>query len=127
MKLDFSKLNGLIPAIVQDYKTNEILMVAFMNERAWKKTLETKKAHFYSRSRNKLWMKGESSGNIQEVKQILVDCDDDTILLKVNQIGDAACHTGYSSCFYREVLDSEKDKFKIVSNKVFDPEKKYGK
>ena len=127
MKLDFSKLNGLIPAIVQDYKTNEILMVAFMNEGAWKKTLETKKAHFYSRSRNKLWMKGESSGNIQEVKQILVDCDDDTILLKVNQIGDAACHTGYSSCFYREVLDSEKDKFKIVSNKVFDPEKKYGK
>ena len=127
MKLDFSKLNGLIPAIVQDYKTNEILMVAFMNEEAWKKTLETKKAHFYSRSRNKLWMKGESSGNIQEVKQILVDCDDDTILLKVNQIGDAACHTGYSSCFYREVLDSEKDKFKIVSNKVFDPEKKYGK
>ncbi len=124
MKLDFSKLDGLVPAIVQDYQTWEVLMVAFMNEEAWKKTLETKKAHYYSRSRNKLWMKGEESGNLQEVKEILVDCDDDTILLKVKQIGDAACHTGFRSCFYRKI---ENNSFKNVSKKIFNPEDKYGK
>ncbi len=123
--LDFSKLDGLVPAIIQDYKTNEVLMVGFMNEEAWKKTLETRKAHYYSRSRNKLWMKGEESGNIQEVKQILVDCDDDTVLLKVKQVGDAACHTGYRTCFYREL--EENGTFKTVSTKIFNPEEKYGK
>lgn len=126
MKLDFSKLDGLVPSIIQDYKTNEILMVGFMNEEAWKKTLETGKAHFYSRSRNKLWMKGEESGNIQEIKQILVDCDDDTVVLKVKQVGDAACHTGYQSCFYRE-LDPKTNNLKTVSKKIFNPEEKYGK
>lgn len=124
MRLDFSKLDGLVPVIAQDYKTNEVLMVAFMNEDAWKKTLKTKKAHYFSRSRNKLWMKGEESGNIQEIKEILVDCDEDTLLLKVNQIGNAACHTGYRSCFYRKV---DKDNLIIVSDKLFDPKEKYGK
>ncbi len=125
MKPDFSKLDGLIPAIAQDYKTNDILMVGFMNEEAWNKTLETKKATYWSRSRNKLWVKGETSGNVQEVKEILIDCDDDTVVLKVIQVGDSACHTGYRSCFYRKLEDAENDKFKIVSKKVFKPEEKY--
>jgi phosphoribosyl-AMP cyclohydrolase len=120
---DFSKTDGLIPAIVQDYKTGEILMLAYMNEAAWKKTLETKKATFYSRSRNKLWMKGEESGNVQEVKEIAIDCDLDSILLKVNQIGGAACHTGFKSCFYRKL---EGDKFVTLGKRVFNPEEKYG-
>lgn len=124
MKLDFSKLNGLVPAIAQDASSGEILMLAFMNEEAWQKTLETKKAHYYSRSRDKLWMKGEESGNIQEVKEILIDCDEDAIILKVNQIGNAACHTGYASCFYRVL---ETDTFKTVGKRVFNPEEKYGK
>lgn len=124
MKLDFKKLNGLVPAIVQDYKTNEILMVAFMNEESWNKTLETKKATFFSRSRNKLWTKGESSGNIQEVKEIFVDCDDDTVLLKVKQIGDAACHTGYQSCFFRKLNNN---KLETIGKKIFEPGEKYEK
>jgi len=124
MKLDFSKLNGLVPAIVQDASSGEVLMLAFMNEEAWQKTLETRRAHYYSRSRDKLWMKGEESGNIQEVKEILVDCDEDTVILKVNQVGGAACHTGYSSCFYRLL---ENDKFKTLGEPVFNPEEKYGK
>jgi len=123
MKLDFSKLDGLVPAIAQDYLTNEILMVGFMNEKAWKKTVETKKAHYYSRSRNKLWMKGEESGNIQEIKEILIDCDEDTVLLKVNQVGNAACHTGFKSCFYRKL---DKDCLVEIGNKIFDPKEKYG-
>ena len=92
-EINFSKLNGVIPVIVQDYFSNEVLMLAFMNQEAWQKTLDTKKAHYRSRSRNKLWLKGEQSGNLQLVKKILIDCDDDTILLKVEQIGGAACHT----------------------------------
>ena len=125
MKLDFSKLNGLIPAIIQDYKTNNVLMLGFMDESAWEKTLETGKAVFFSRSRNKLWMKGETSGNFQEIKSILIDCDNDSVLLKVKQIGDAACHTGYQSCFYREFNKGKG--FKLVSKKIFNPEEKYGK
>ncbi|PIN93576.1 phosphoribosyl-AMP cyclohydrolase [Candidatus Pacearchaeota archaeon CG10_big_fil_rev_8_21_14_0_10_31_24] len=124
IKLDFDKLGGLIPAIVQDEKTNEILMLAFMNEESWNKTLQTKKAHYYSRSRNKLWMKGEESGNIQEVKDILIDCDEDTILIKVNQIGNAACHTGHVSCFFRKLKGTE---FEVEGVKLFNPEEKYGK
>jgi phosphoribosyl-AMP cyclohydrolase len=120
IKIDFDKQNGLIPVIVQDYKTGEILMLAYMNEEAWKKTQKTKKAHYYSRSRKKQWMKGEESGNIQEVKEIYVDCDEDTVLLKVNQMGDAACHTGYRSCFYRNDIG------KIIGKKIFNPEEKYG-
>lgn len=124
MKPDFQKLNGLLPVVVQDYKTKEVIMFAFMNEEAWEKTLKTKKAHYFSRKRNKLWMKGEESGNIQEVKDLYIDCDDDTILLKVKQIGQAACHTGYKSCFYRKL---ENDSFKIVGKPIFNPEEKYGK
>jgi len=119
--LDFAKSNGLIPAIAQDFETGEVLMLAYMNEEAWKKTLETKKAHYYSRSRNKQWMKGEESGNVQEVKEIYIDCDADTILLKIKQIGGAACHEGYKSCFFRDVNG------KINLKRVFNPEEKYAK
>src|SRR3989344_2791234 len=98
IELDFEKGDSVVPVIVQDWKTSEILMLAYTNKEAWEKTLKTKKAQFYSRSRKKLWMKGETSGNIQEIKEILVDCDNDAVLLKVNQIGNAACHTGYRSC-----------------------------
>ena len=103
IKLNFDKMGGLIPAITQDYKTGEVLMLAFMNKEAWEATLSTKKATYWSRSRNELWVKGLTSGNIQNVKEIRVDCDEDTILLKVEQIGGAACHTNKRSCFYRRV------------------------
>ena len=123
IKLDFGKLGGLVPAIIQDCNSGEVLMLGFMNEEAWEKTLETGRAYFFSRSRNKLWMKGETSGNVQEVRGIYVDCDDDTVLLKVNQIGGAACHTGYKSCFYREL---DKEELKVVGKRIFNPEEKYG-
>jgi phosphoribosyl-AMP cyclohydrolase len=103
VNLDFNKINGLVPAIVQDHETGEVLMVAFMNQEAWKATLSTGRATYYSRSRQKLWIKGETSGNFQIVKEILVDCDEDTVLLKVEQRGGMACHTGHRSCFYRKV------------------------
>lgn len=102
MKLDFSKFNGLVPAIVQDINTKEVLMLGFMNEKAWEKTLDTKKATFWSRTRNKLWTKGETSGNFLNIKEISLDCDDDTILLKVIPSG-PTCHTGNKSCFYKEI------------------------
>lgn len=121
ISINFVKGDGLVPAIVQDYKTGEVLMLAYMDEVAWQKTLETRKAHFYSRSRKKQWMKGEESGNIQEVKEMYIDCDEDSVLLKVNQVGDAACHTGYRSCFYRDEAG------KVIGKKIFNPEEKYGK
>ena len=105
-KIDFNKNNGLVPVVVQDNDTNEVLMLAYMNEEALKKTLDTGFAHYFSRSRNKLWKKGESSGNVQEVKDILVDCDNDTILLKVKQTG-PACHTGRKSCFFTNLKTNE--------------------
>jgi len=115
--------NGLVPAVIQDYKDNKVLMVAYMNKEAVEKTIKTKKTHFYSRSRKKLWMKGEQSGNIQQVKGIYIDCDNDCLLIKVKQKGEAACHTGYRSCFYRKL---KKDgSFKTVEKKYFDPEKVY--
>ncbi len=117
--VDMEKEGGLIHAIVQDYETGEVLMLAHMNEEALKLTIETGKAHYWSRSRNKLWRKGETSGNEQLVKDILIDCDGDSVLLKVKQIG-GACHTGYRSCFYRRI-DGE-----IIGEKVFDPDEKYG-
>mgnify|MGYP000896870659 CR=1 FL=1 len=123
MKLDFEKMDGLIPVIAQDYETGEVLMMAFMNQESWKLTKETGIVHYWSRSRNKLWKKGESSGNVQEVKEIRVDCDNDCLLIKVNQIGEAACHTGYRSCFFR-VLKGDAEVIDGV--KVFDPEKVYG-
>ncbi|HOV25607.1 MAG TPA: bifunctional phosphoribosyl-AMP cyclohydrolase/phosphoribosyl-ATP diphosphatase HisIE [Pseudobacteroides sp.] len=96
--------NGLIPVITQDYKTNEVLMLAYMNKEAYEKTIETKKVHYWSRSRSKLWLKGETSGHFQYVKSICVDCDNDTLLIKVEQV-EAACHTGNYTCFYRDVND----------------------
>ncbi len=113
--------DGLIPVIVQDIKSNKVLMLAYMNAEAFKKTLETQKAHFFSRSRNKLWLKGESSGHYQFVKEIYVDCDEDTLLLKVEQIG-GACHKGYYSCFYRRLEDKQ---WKIIDKKIFEPKKVY--
>ncbi len=123
MKLDFEKMGGLMPAIVQDAESGKVLMLAYMNPFAWEKTLETCKAWFFSRSRDKQWMKGEESGNVQIVKEVYVDCDEDTVLLKVEQVGKAACHKGYTSCFFRK-LNGE---VKIVEEKVFDPEKVYKK
>jgi phosphoribosyl-AMP cyclohydrolase len=117
--------NGLIPAVIQDYKNNEVLMVAYMNDVAVKKTIVTKRAHFYSRSRNKLWLKGESSGHVQKVKEIRFDCDADCLLVKVEQVG-GACHTGYRSCFYRKLKDN-KGNTAVSGKKMFDPEKVYKK
>ncbi len=123
VKLDFLKSNdGLIPAIAQDYKTGEVLMLAYINEESWAETLKSGYATYWTRSRQKLWKKGESSGNLQEIKEILVDCDEDTVIFKVNQIGDAACHVGYRSCFYRKV---DGNKLTIVGKKVFNPEDVY--
>ncbi|WP_457553076.1 phosphoribosyl-AMP cyclohydrolase [Desulfobacula sp.] len=122
VKLDFKKNNGLIPAIAQDYKTGEVLMLAYMNEQAFEKTLKSGNATYYSRSRKALWEKGETSGHVQQVKEIRVDCDYDTILLKVDQKGDAACHKGYRSCFFSKV---EKNNLKIVETKIFDPKEVY--
>jgi phosphoribosyl-AMP cyclohydrolase len=123
IELDFSKGDGLIPAIAQDYATGDVLMMAYINRESWELTLSTGIVHYWSRSRNKLWKKGESSGNVQEVREIRVDCDNDTILIKVNQIGDAACHEGYRSCFFRVVKG---DHLQIDGERVFDPEEVYG-
>jgi phosphoribosyl-AMP cyclohydrolase len=124
IELDFSKsADGLLPAIVQENTTGEVLILAYINRESWQKTLETGKAHFWSRSRNKLWLKGESSGNIQMIKEIFVDCDQDTVVFKVEQIGGAACHKGYRSCFFRRVLG---DRLEIQGKPLFDPNKVYG-
>ena len=121
--LDFSKLDGLVPAVAQDWETGEVLMVAFMNSEAWERTLSTGIMHYWSRSRSALWKKGESSGNAQEVRELRVDCDGDSVLAKVRQIGGAACHTGYRSCFHRVV---EGGAVRLDGVKVFDPAEKYG-
>lgn len=118
----FDKSGGLVPAIVQDAETKDVLMMAYMNRESWEATLLTGKATFWSRSRQKLWLKGESSGHLQIVKDIYIDCDDDTILLQVEQIGGAACHTGHRSCFFRK---REGDGFVIAGKKIFDPEDVY--
>lgn len=125
MKLDFAKTDGLIPAIAQDFKTNEVLMLAYINEEAWNETLATGRAVYYSRSRKKLWRKGEESGNVQMIKEIRVDCDCDTVIFLVEQIGGAACHTGHRSCFYTAV-DADGNT-RELNAPVFDPEKVYGK
>jgi len=122
--LDFSKINGkLIPVITQDHETNEVLILAFANEKAVRRTLETGYVHFYSRSRNALWKKGESSGHVEEVENIMLDCDNDSLLVKVKQVG-AACHMGYNTCFYSEF---EKGSLKIIGKKLFDPKEIYKK
>lgn len=124
VKLDFAKGGGLLPAIAQDWKTNEVLMLAYINEEAWNETLRTGNATYWTRSRQKLWRKGEESGNVQKVKEIYVDCDADTVIFKVEQIGGSACHEGYPSCFFRKYENGE---LKIVSERVFDPKKVYKK
>lgn len=113
---------GLIPVIAQDYNTNEVLMMAYMNKEALEKSLETGKAHYFSRSRNKLWQKGETSGHYQYIKSIKIDCDNDALLIKVEQV-EGACHTGHYSCFYREI--SEKEGLKETQEKVFDEKEVY--
>ncbi|MGH7214517.1 MAG: phosphoribosyl-AMP cyclohydrolase [Tepidisphaeraceae bacterium] len=116
--------NGLIPAIIQDHQTGQVLMMAWMNADSLGKTIETGKTHFFSRSRNKLWLKGESSGHVQHVKSIATDCDADVLLIKVEQIG-AACHEGYYSCFFRE--RDQAGAWKVIGQKLFEPEKVYKK
>jgi len=124
--LDFSKLDGLITAVAQDYETGEVQMLAFMNPEAWEETLKTGHACYFSRSRQRLWRKGEESGNVQRIKEIFVDCDRDAVVLKVEQVGGAACHVGYNSCFYTQIASDGSIKI-IKAEKVFDPEKVYGK
>ncbi len=122
IKINFEKTGGLVPAIAQDYQTGEVLMLAYMNEASFQETLKSGKATYYSRSRQSLWKKGETSGHTQDVKEIRVDCDHDTILLKVDQQGGAACHKGYKSCFFSKVQDNE---LKIVESIIFDPKEVY--
>ena len=124
MELRFDKMGGLLPAVIQDAETGEVLMVAFMNEEAYRKTIETGRMHYYSRSRDKLWMKGETSGHVQEVKEVLIDCDEDTALFKIHQVGGAACHTGFNSCFYRRLEEGERLVL-TKAERVFDPEQVY--
>ncbi|MBW1636815.1 MAG: phosphoribosyl-AMP cyclohydrolase [Deltaproteobacteria bacterium] len=125
ISLNFGKSEDeLLPAIAQDFKSGDVLMLAYINRQAWEKTLQTGKAHYWSRSRNKLWLKGESSGHVQLIHDILVDCDQDTVIYKVEQLGDAACHTGHRTCFFRRVEDGE---LVVEGEKVFDPAEVYGK
>ena len=124
MTIDFDKAGGLVPAIAQDADTGAVLMLAWMNREAYEETLRTKRAVYFSRSRNRLWRKGEESGKVQEVREVYVDCDADTILLKVRQVGGAACHEGYQSCFFRRV---EPDGLKIIGERIFDPKTVYKK
>jgi phosphoribosyl-AMP cyclohydrolase len=121
---DFSKGGGLLPAIAQDADSGQVLMMAYMNAESYAETLATGRAVYYSRSRRKLWRKGEESGNVQKVRAVYVDCDLDTILLQVEQVGGAACHVGYQSCFYRQVTP---DGLEVVGRRVFDPAEVYKK
>jgi phosphoribosyl-AMP cyclohydrolase len=121
---DFEKAGGLLPAVAQDADTGQVLMLAWMNRDAWDETLRTRRAVYFSRSRNRLWRKGEESGHVQEVRDVYLDCDADTILLKVRQLGGAACHEGYASCFFRRVTA---EGFEVVGERVFDPGAVYKK
>lgn len=122
--IDFEKQGGLVPAIVQDDATGVVLMLAYMNRESFEETKRTGRACFFSRSRNKLWRKGEESGNVQNVRSIRIDCDADTILLKVEQIGGAACHEGYQSCFFQRV---EGEQLVVEGERLFDPKAVYKK
>jgi phosphoribosyl-AMP cyclohydrolase len=122
--IDFDKTGGLVPAIAQDADTGEVLMLAWMNREAFDETVRTGRAVYFSRSRNRLWRKGEESGNVQEVRGVYVDCDADTVLLKVKQVGGAACHEGYPSCFFRKLDGGE---LAVVGERVFDPKQVYKK
>ena len=120
--VDFEKIGGMVPVIAQDHETGDVLMMAYMNREAFEETLRTGRVCYFSRSRNSLWRKGEESGNVQEVREIYVDCDADAVLVKVHQIGGAACHEGYRSCFFRRVAD---DDLEVVAERVFDPAEVY--
>ncbi len=122
MNLDFSKLDGLVATVVQDHKTGRVLMVGFMNEKAWRKTVETGFVTFYSRSRNKLWLKGETSGHKLVVKEISTDCDFDAVLIKVEALGPGVCHEGYESCFFRQLRNSE---WYVTEQRAYDPGEVY--
>jgi phosphoribosyl-AMP cyclohydrolase len=122
--IDFDKSAGLVPVIAQDVDTGQVLMLAWMNREAYEETLRTRRACYFSRSRSRLWRKGEESGNVQEVREIFIDCDADTVLLKVHQIGGAACHEGYRSCFFRQVEGSQ---VKVIGERLFDPKQVYKK
>jgi phosphoribosyl-AMP cyclohydrolase len=125
IELNFAKGNGLLPAIVQDHDSGKILMLAYINKSSWEKTFETGEAHYWSRSRQELWHKGGTSGHVQKIKEIYMDCDQDTVLFKVEQVGGAACHTGYESCFYQKV--DTNGEVTVVGEKIFDPRKVYKK
>jgi len=123
VKLDFLKLDGLIPAVIQDFATGRVLMLGFMNEEAFRRTVETGFATFFSRSRRKLWVKGETSGHRLAVKEIATDCDEDCVLLKVEALGPGVCHEGYKSCFFRRFDNGE---WIESETRTFDPEIAYG-
>lgn len=123
MELDFSKLNGLVTAVVQDHKSGRVLMVGFMNEEAWRKTVDTGYVTFFSRSRNKLWLKGETSGHRLVVKDIATDCDRDALLIKAESLGPGVCHEGYESCFFRR-LDA--GRWIESESRSYDPAAVYG-
>ena len=122
--IDFDKAGGLVPAVAQDADTGEVLMLAWMNREAFDETVRTGRAVYFSRSRNRLWRKGEESGHVQQVHGVFVDCDADTVLLKVKQVGGAACHEGYKSCFFRQLAGGE---LAVVGERVFDPKQVYKK
>jgi phosphoribosyl-AMP cyclohydrolase len=123
VQLDFERHGGLVPAVAQEERTGEVLMLAYMNRQSWELTLKTGLAHYWSRSRSKIWKKGESSGNVQEISEIRIDCDSDAVLLKVRQRGGAACHTGHRSCFFRVLRDGE---LREEGERLFDPAVRYG-
>ena len=123
--LDFSKGNGLIPTIAQDYHSGKVLMLAYSNKASWEKTLETGEAQYWSRSRQELWHKGGTSGHVQKIREIYTDCDNDTVLYKVEQVGGAACHLGYETCFHKKV--DRDGNVTVTAEKLFDPQKVYKK
>ena len=122
IKPDFTKGGGLVAAIAQDAETREVLMLAWMNQEAWERTLETGEAHYYSRSRGSLWHKGGTSGHVQRLKGIRIDCDNDALVLLIEQVGGAACHKGFRSCFFHEITD---EGLRVCCPRVFDPEEVY--
>ena len=122
--IDFDKLGGILPVIAQDDATGEVLMMAYMNPEAFVETLRTGRVCYFSRSRNRLWRKGEESGNVQELRGVYLDCDADTLLVKVRQIGGAACHEGYPSCFFRRI---EGEELNVIAERVFNPDEVYNK
>ncbi len=124
LKIDFKKSGGMVPVIIQDFESGEVLMLAYMNEEAYSTSMNTGLAHYWSRSKNRIWKKGEESGNLQEIKEVRIDCDNDTLLIKVRQIGGAACHEGYRSCFFRRV---DKNSTIIDGVKIFNPSEVYNK